>query len=183
MNQINILLAGVGVAVVIYTFAVTFLASNPTDLIWVEPGAPVADFESPGRRLSGSDTSVAFRGSTTGSNSAVEMLPMERARRPGFQTSQPGADAGPRAGFMRSVPGQGAAELNRVEVGRSGGVVPMTPEEQFGQPEPASPQPSRIGEMNSPLEPQQPQPVEDAKRDASTDPPPPPPPIRSSNRE
>ena len=189
VNQINILLAGVGVVVVIYTFAITFLASQPTEFIWVEPGAPGTDFESTGRRLSGSDTSTAFRGSTTTQTSAIETLPADRGRtRPGFQASPPADSAGARVGFTRpSSPSptrsfqvqQRADELNRTEVGRQGGVAPMNQVEQFGRTESAQ-QPSRIGEMNGPAETQRPQPAEGVKRDASTDPPPPP--IRASNQ-
>ncbi len=189
VNQINILLAGVGVVVVIYTFAITFFAAQPTELIWVEPGSPGADLESTGRRLSGSDTSTAFRSSATTQTSAVETLPTDRGRtRPGFQTSQPAGSAGPRAGFARSSSPspsrsfqvQQPNELNRTEVGRTGGVIPNSQIEQFGHPTPPVTQPSRIGEMSGQAETLQPQPAEGVKRDASTDPPPPP--VRSSRQ-
>ncbi|HUV14136.1 MAG TPA: hypothetical protein VMY18_10855 [Acidobacteriota bacterium] len=190
VNQINILLAAVGIVVVVYTFALTFLASQPTEFIWVEPGAPGADLDSAGRRLSGTDTSAAFRGSATTQTSAIETLPADRGRsRPGFQASPPTDSAGPRVGFARpsgNSPSrslevqQRARELNRVEVGRGGGVVPMNQVEQFGQTETYEP-PSRIGEMNGPAETQQAQqPAQGVKRDATTDPPPPP--VRASNQ-
>jgi hypothetical protein len=175
------------VAVLIYTFAVTFFASQPTDLIWMEPGT---ESESTERRFSGGDTPAAFRGSTTTQTSAVETLPADRGRaRSGFQTTQPGGSAGARAGFARPLsespsrqlePEQQIRQSNRIEVGRGGGVMPMTQPEQFGRPSPSAGQPSRIGEMNGSRETQQAQPAEGVKRDATSDPQPPP--IRSSNQ-
>lgn len=189
INQINILLAGVGIIVVVYTFSITFFASQPADLIWVEPGKPAADLDTSGRRIPGTETPAAFRGSVTSQTSAIETLPADRGRtRSGFQASQPTAGAGPRTGFTRpssaSPAGpnsaQRANELNRIEVGRSGGVMPMTQSEQFNQPPRMVSEPSRIGDMNGSQRVQEPQPTEGAKRDASTDPPPPP--VRSSNQ-
>ena len=181
------MLAGIGVAVLIYTFAVTFFASQPTDFIWMEPGT---ESESKERRFSGGDTPAAFLGSTTAQTSAVETLPADRGRpRSGFQASQPGGSAGARAGFARPSAGsparslevqQKAQELNRIEVGRGGGVMPMTQPEQFGRPSPPAGQPGRISDMNGPRETQQAQPTEGVKRDATSDPQPPP--IRSSNQ-
>lgn len=187
VNQINILLAGIGVTVLIYTFAVTFFASQPTEFIWVEPETGP---ESAERRFSGGDTPAAFRGSTTTQTSPVETLPVDRGRaRSGFQASQPGGSVGARGGFSRpssasptgsSEAEQQVRELNRIEVGRGGGVMPMTQSEQFGQPSRPASESSRIGEMNGPGETQQAQPAEGVKRDATSDPQPPP--IRSSNQ-
>jgi hypothetical protein len=189
VNQINILLAGVGVVVVIYTFAITFLASQPAEFIWVEPGAPGADLDSAGRRVTGTDTSAAFRGSATTQNSAIETVPADRGRaRPGFQASPPTESTGRRAGFARpsanspsrSLEAQPrASELNRIEVGRGGGVVPMNQAEQFGQTQTNEP-PSRMEEMSGRAEARQAQPAGGVKRDATTDPPPPP--VRPSNQ-
>ena len=181
VNQINILLAGIGVAVVIYTFAVTFFASQPTEFIWVEPETGP---ESAERRFSGGETPAAFRGSTTTQTSPVETLPVERGRaRSGFQTSQPGGSLGARGGFSRPLsespsrplePEQQVRQSNRIEVGRGGGVMPMTQSEQFGRPSVPASESSRIGEMNGPRETQQAQPAEGVKRDSTSDPQPPP---------
>ena len=155
VNQINIVLAGIGVAVLIYTFAVTFFASQPTDFIRIEPGTGP---ESTERRFSGGETPAAFRGSTTTQSSAVETLPADRGRaRSGFQTTQPSGSAGARAGFARPLsespsrplePEQQLRQSTRIEVGRGGGVMPMTQSEQFGRPSVPASESSRIGEMN-----------------------------------